>query len=85
VVFNDSAFGNVRRAQRDQFGGRIIGSELVNPDFVRLADSFGVRGVLARTPAELEGVLKEALPATDPLLVEVPVAEMPSPWHLVLG
>lgn len=85
VVFNDSAFGNVRRTQHDQFGGRIIGSELVNPDFVRLADSFGVRGVLARTPAELEGVLKEAQPATEPLLVEVPVGEMPSPWHLVAG
>jgi acetolactate synthase I/II/III large subunit len=85
VVFNDSAFGNVRRTQREQFGGRIIGTELDNPDFVRLADSFGVQGVLARTPAELEGVLKEALPATEPLLVEVPVEEMPSPWQKLLA
>ena len=41
VVFNDSAFGNVRRDQTDRFNGRIYGSELHNPDFVKLAESFG--------------------------------------------
>ncbi|WP_028921448.1 thiamine pyrophosphate-dependent enzyme [Pseudonocardia acaciae] len=84
VVFNDSAFGNVRRTQRERFDRRVMGSELVNPDFVALAEAFGVRGALARTPAELEGTLKDALTADEPALIEVPVGEMPSPWHLVL-
>lgn len=57
VVFNDGAYGNVRRAQVDQFNGRIHGSELLNPDFVHMAESFSVRGGRATTPEELEGLL----------------------------
>ena len=42
IVFNDGAYGNVRRMQREFYGNRVIASDLVNPDFVRLADRFGV-------------------------------------------
>ena len=41
VVFNDGAFGNVRRIQQERFGNRLIGSDLANPDFVLFAKSFG--------------------------------------------
>src|SRR5262249_23963227 len=41
VVFNDGAYGNVRRNQEERFGNRIIAIDLSNPDFVRLAESFG--------------------------------------------
>jgi acetolactate synthase-1/2/3 large subunit len=82
VVFNDQAYGNVRRAQAEQFGGRIFGSELLNPDFVELAESFGVRGARATTPAELEGVLRETLGAdAEPTLIDVPVGVMPQPFR----
>lgn len=85
VVFDDGAYGNVRRAQVEQFDGRVLGSDLVNPNFVQLAESFGVRGVRATTPAELEGVLREALgsSATEPLVVDVPVGTMPNPWRMM--
>jgi acetolactate synthase-1/2/3 large subunit len=36
VVFDDGAFGNLRRLQQQQFG-RNIASDLRNPDFVALA------------------------------------------------
>jgi acetolactate synthase I/II/III large subunit len=83
VVFNDRAYGNVRRAQSEQFDGRIYGSELLNPDFVSLAESFGVRGARATTPAELQGLLRETLsaPSREPLVVDVPVDVMPSPFR----
>lgn len=84
VVFNDSAFGNVRRIQQQQFGGRLVASDLVNPDFVALARAFGVHGTRAHSPAELEGLLGEALAGSEPVVIDVPVGEMPSPWHLVL-
>ena len=42
VVFNDNAFGNVRRSQKEDYGNRVIGSDLVNPDFMKLAESFGI-------------------------------------------
>ncbi len=84
VVFNDGAYGNVRRAQVEQFAGRVLGSDLLNPDFVHLAESFGVRGTRATTPAELEGVLRETLGrTTEPVLIDVPVGRMPNPWRVM--
>ncbi|WP_151482226.1 thiamine pyrophosphate-dependent enzyme [Streptomyces albicerus] len=85
VVFNDNAYGNVRRIQADEFEGRFIGSDLTSPDFVRLAESFSVPAVRAETPARLAGALKDCLSEPGPSLIEVPVAEMPSVWPLLLG
>src|SRR5207253_5670682 len=83
VVFNDNAFGNVRRIQRESFGGRVIASDLRNPDFVKLADAFGIDGRRATGPEELRQALETALRADRPALIEVPVGEMPSPWPVI--
>ncbi len=83
VVFNDNAYGNVRRIQRESFGGRTIASDLLNPDFVKLAESFGVAATRVHDPDALAGALRETLAGAEPALIEVPVGEMPSPWHLL--
>ena len=44
VVFDDGAYGNVRRSQELRYGNRLIGCDLANPDFVELAKSFGMGG-----------------------------------------
>lgn len=80
LVFNDGAYGNVRRIQKEQFNGRTIASDLRNPDYVKLAESFGVAGRQATTPAELETQLAEAIAADEPTLIEIPVEPMPNPW-----
>lgn len=84
VVFNDNAFGNVKRIQQETFNGRTIASDLYNPDFVRLAESFGIAGMRARTPDELEGSLREAFASNQPVLIEAPVSQMPGMWHLLM-
>jgi acetolactate synthase-1/2/3 large subunit len=78
VVFNDGAFGNVKRIQEESFGGRTIGSELRNPDFVGLARSFGMPGVQASGADALRGALREAVEQDGPVLIEVPVGPMPN-------
>ena len=84
VVFNDGAFGNVRRTQEEQFGNRLIASDLSNPDFVRYAQSFGAEAERARSPQELRTALKRAFKRRDGLtLIEVPVPQMPSPWEFI--
>jgi acetolactate synthase-1/2/3 large subunit len=80
VVFNDNAYGNVRRIQQEQFGGRTIASDLRNPDYLKLADAFGVTGRRAETPDGLAVALREALRAGEPTLIEVPLGPLPSPW-----
>ncbi|MEM7301628.1 MAG: thiamine pyrophosphate-dependent enzyme [Pseudomonadota bacterium] len=84
VIFNDNAFGNVRRIQKDSYNGRTIASDLASPDFVALAESFGVQGLRATTPDELKGHLSRSIKSGVPTVIEVPVGEMPDPWNFVL-
>ncbi len=83
VLMNDGAYGNVRRIQVEAFGNRVIASDLKNPDFVKLADAFGLMGLRATTPEGLRAALKKALAAGEPALIEVPVGQMPSPWNFL--
>lgn len=82
VVFNNGVFGNVRRDQQQLFEGRTIGVNLLNPDFVQLADSFGVMALRAASPADLQACIERALAANTPVLIEVPVdrEQERSPW-----
>lgn len=84
IVFNDNAYGNVRRFQIENYAGRTIASDLRSPDFVKLADAFGIRGLRATSPAELKRRLQEAFKVRRPTLIEVPVGDFPSPWKYLM-
>jgi acetolactate synthase I/II/III large subunit len=85
VLFNDGAFGNVRRIQQERYGNRLIASDLTNPDFVKFAESFGAAAVRASTPDALRSALKAAFARRDgPTLIEVPVGTLPSPWEFIV-
>lgn len=83
VVFNDDAYGNVQRIQREQFGGRTIASDLRNPDFVKLAEVFDVAGRRAESAEALTTAIEEAIKANEPTLIEVPIGPVPNPWRLL--
>jgi thiamine pyrophosphate-dependent acetolactate synthase large subunit-like protein len=60
--------------QRDQIlhhGGRIIGTELVLPNFPELASAFGIYGRRVTQPAELEAAVREAVAQDGPALLDV--------------
>ena len=85
IVFNNNAFGNVRRDQQTNYQGRYIGAALSNPDFVRLGESFGLASFRATTPDQLRVVLAQALELDAPCLIEVPVetGSESSPWPFI--
>ena len=85
IVFADGAYGNVRRMQKEDYGNRLIGVDLHNPQFPKMAESFGVAGVRTTSPEGLRRELAAALKRRGTTLIEVAVGEMPDPWkHLVL-
>lgn len=84
VVFNDGAFGNVKRMQIHRHGGKVIASDLQNPDFVRLAESFGANACRAESPEDLKTALRRAFDQNGPSVIEVPVGVMPDPWPLLM-
>lgn len=85
LVFNNQSYGNVRRDQMQNFAGRVIAADLVNPDFVKLAQSFGVGAARVTAPAEFKPALERALAAGTPQLIEilVPRDAETSPWRFI--
>lgn len=85
VVFNNSGYGNVRRDQQRLYEGRVIGSHFDSPDFVNLAESFGVAGYRVDSPKALKPVLERAIDDDAPALIEVVVEPggETSPWEFI--
>lgn len=82
VIFNDGHFGNVRTMQKDIFGSE-FNADLCNPDFAALAGAYGIPYQKTATPEDLVSILKSAFATRGPTVIEIPVGEMPSPWHLM--
>lgn len=84
IVFRDGKFGNVQRIQKERYGGKILGSDLHNPDFVALARSFGANALRCETPDALRTSIIASLEHDGPTLIEAPVGEFPTPWELIV-
>ena len=83
IVFADGHYGNVRRQQKLEHDGKVIASDLTNPDFVKLAESFGALGLRADGPEGLRAALKQAFKQRGPAIIEVPVGEFTEPWPFI--
>ncbi len=85
LVFNNNSYGNVRRDQIERFDGRVVASDLVNPDFVKLAESFGVGAARVTSPDGFRSALEKALAHGGPYLIdiEVPTGSEASPWPFI--
>ncbi|HEY1747051.1 MAG TPA: thiamine pyrophosphate-dependent enzyme [Xanthobacteraceae bacterium] len=80
IVFNDGAYGNVRRIQQEMFGGRLISSDLHNPDFEKFVGSFGMNYWRCDSPETLAPVLDAALATGRPGFIEVKIDRFPNPF-----
>jgi acetolactate synthase-1/2/3 large subunit len=80
IVFNDHAFGNVRRIQKEMFDGHLIASDLYNPDFRTFAESFGMDYWSADSPQSLAPALRSAIATGRPAFIEVSVDGFPNPF-----
>ena len=75
VLFNNNCFGNVRRDQQNMFDNRVYASELNNPDFIKLAQGFGIETLRVGEGIDFETAFTQALGASKkgPVFIEVPV------------
>ncbi|MEK7814766.1 MAG: thiamine pyrophosphate-binding protein, partial [Chloroflexota bacterium] len=73
VIFNDNAWGVLKAYQQDRYHGRLMATELVNPDFVKLFDSYGFEGTQVKTVVELTRALEAAVAADRIQLIEVQI------------
>ncbi len=71
ILVNDNCLSAVKGMQNRSYGGRHIAVDLVNPDFVRFAESFGALGLRVNSLDQFEPALREALGAGRPAVIEV--------------
>ncbi len=61
IVFDNGMYGTIRMHQEREYPGRVFGTALANPDFVKLGEAYGGFGVRVRTTAEFEPAMRAAL------------------------
>jgi len=84
IVFSNSAFSNVARAQTERFGGRVIGTDLKNPDFAAMANAFGATGYKVETPEQLAQKIHLGFQQEGPVVIEMPLGKTDSPWKFIM-
>ena len=83
LVINNNYLGMVRQWQEAFFDNRLSGVDLEgNPDFVKLAEAYGVKGLRIRRPADIDRKLKEARDHDGPVVVVAEVVKEGNvfPW-----
>ncbi len=75
LMFNDSAWGVLKNYQKQMFDRRYFATDLVNPDFVKLFDSYGFAGVKISTVAEMTRALEDAQSSNSVRLIEVQIPD----------
>jgi len=78
IIFNNNAYGNVRTMQIRDYDERVIATDLVNPDFVKMAEAFGANGFRAETEVQLRQAIRKGFASDLPTIIEVPIGETPS-------
>jgi acetolactate synthase-1/2/3 large subunit len=71
VVVNNGMYGTIRMHQELTHPGRVVGTELRNPDFAALARSFGVHGELVTETAEFPAAFERAVASGTAAVIEL--------------
>ena len=71
VVYDDSGYGVIRNIQDKYLEGRKVGVDLWTPDFVRLADAFGIPAKRVGNTEDFRAALGEAINARQATLIVV--------------
>ncbi len=73
LIVNNGMYGTIRMHQERRYPGRVVGTDLRNPDFVAYARAFGAHGALVERTADVGAALDEALACGGPAVIELRV------------
>ena len=73
LLVNNDMYATIRMHQERQFPGRVVGTDLVNPDFAALAHAYGAYGVRVERTDDFEAAFERALASGKPSVLELPV------------
>jgi acetolactate synthase-1/2/3 large subunit len=73
LVVNNAMYGTIRMHQERHYPGRVVGTDLRNPDFVAYARAFGAHGALVERSEDFPAAFDEALGCGRPAVIELRV------------
>ena len=73
LLVNNGMYATIRMHQERQFPGRVIGTDLDNPDFPALAQAYGAHGERVEATGDFEAAFERALASGKPSVLELPV------------
>jgi acetolactate synthase-1/2/3 large subunit len=71
ILSNNGSYGSIRAHQDREYPGRHLGTDLVNPDFTRVAQAFGISAEQVGESAQIDAALRRGLAADAPYFIEV--------------
>jgi acetolactate synthase-1/2/3 large subunit len=71
IISNNKSYGTIRSHQLRAFPGRSYGTDLTNPDFKKLAESFGAKAYRISSAMEAKDLIRKAFMQTGPVVIEV--------------
>ena len=73
IVMNNNSWGAEKAYQKDFFGKRYIGADIISPEFHKVAQLYGAKGFNVNKLSEVNDVLKAALKCNKPAVINVNV------------
>jgi acetolactate synthase-1/2/3 large subunit len=83
AIINNGYLGMVRQWQELFYGGRYVATPMKSPDFVKLAEAHGLKGLRATTRSEVEKVVREAQASTETTVIDFRVEQEDSVYPMV--
>jgi len=71
IVVNNGIYATIRLHQERDYPGRVVGTDMVNPDFCALARAYGAHAELVTRTGEFKPAFKRAISANSPALIEI--------------
>lgn len=71
IVINNNRYGTIRTHQEKHYPGRMVGTDLNNPDFAALGSAYGANGFTVENTEAFESVFEKAIKSNHPSVIEI--------------
>jgi len=83
AILNNGFLGMVRQWQEMFFGRRYSGTPLLGPDFVKVAEAYGIAGLRVTEPEQVAPAIAEAMAQPGPALIDFRIAQEENVYPMV--
>src|SRR5947208_11839332 len=83
AIFNNGYLGMIRQWQQLFYGKNYSSSAISQPDFVKLADAYGIRALRVEHKREVESAIREAREYKGPILLDFMIDQEENVWPMV--